>query len=297
MDWSLFQLACAAVLLVAYVVLFRLTERAERARLARMIALIAVSAWAGEETSILRYAFYGYPDSWWLKLDEVPLIVVAIWPLVVLTASQVIESLFPRLGRVAHAAAIGVMVFIDASLVETVAVAANLWSWAEGGYLGVPVIGLIGWAAYAFSIALFLPGPGAVSGPGRQLQRLSDKAVSATGWLEKLSVLIISLAITHALLVVSWWALFRHALRGEWPAWSAWVALALSAILTVVLWRRGRRIPLAVAAPRGLATSVFVVLLALYADGWPLVVHFGAIALPYLALIAPTARGEVSRRV
>lgn len=294
MHWPLFQLACVVVLAVAYTLLFRHTAAGERTRLAKMIVLIAVSAWLGEETSILRYRFYGYPESWWVKLDEVPLLVVAIWPLVILTADQVIRALFPGLGRLAHAAAIAAMVFVDASLVETVAVASGLWSWVEGGYLGAPLIGLVGWAAYAFSIALFLPGETGGNRLERRLAQLSERALGAGGALEKVNVLIVlvvSLAVTHLILVVTWWALFRHALRHELPEFATWLVLGGSLVLTVWLRRKDGRIPLSVALPRALATSVFVVLLALYAPGWPLFVHFAAIALPYLALIdwAPIA--------
>lgn len=297
MDWTLFQLACVAVLAVAYGLLTLQTARGERRRLWALIGLIAVGAWLGEETSILRYRFYGYPDDWWLKLDEVPLLVVAIWPLVVLTADQVIRALFPGLGRLAQAAAIAAMVFIDASLVETVAVAANLWWWVEGGYIGAPLIGLIGWAAYAFSIALFLPSSRATDGPVHPRSRID-------GWLgeisartlglkgsagEKVSALIISLlvslAVTHALLVLSWWAFFRHALRGTLPEEAAYGVLVLGLAGAVWLWRRGRRMPLSIAGPRALATSVFVVLLVMYADGPPLYLHFLAVALPYLAIL------------
>lgn len=294
MDWTLFQLACVAVLAVAYGLLTVQTPRGERARLWRLVLLIAVSAWLGEETSILRYRFYGYPDEWWLKLDEVPFLVVAIWPLVVLTADQVIRALWPGLSRVGHAAAIAAMVFVDASLVETVAVAADLWWWVEGGYLGAPLIGLVGWAAYAFSIALFLPaGPGSKGSSSRLERWLSETSARALGSggapVRKVSALIVtlvvSLAVTHALLVVCWWAFFRHALRGALPEEAAYGVLALGALGAAWLWRRGRRMPLSVAGPRALATSVFVVLLVVNADGPPLYLHFLAVALPYLAIL------------
>lgn len=293
MDWTLFQLACVAVLAVAYGLLTVQTPRGERGRLWLLVGLIAVGAWLGEETSILRYRFYGYPDDWWLKLDEVPLLVVAIWPLVVLTADQVIRALWPGLSRVGHAAAIAAMVFVDASLVETVAVAADLWFWVEGGYLGAPLIGLVGWAAYAFSIALFLPAaPGSKAEASRLATWLggtSARALAGGVTFQKMSALIVtllvSLAVTHALLVVCWWALFRHALRGALPEEIAYGVLALGALAAAWLWRRGRRMPLGVAGPRALATSVFVVLLVLYADGPPLYLHFLAVALPYFAIL------------
>lgn len=308
MNWTLFQIACLVVLAFAYALLYRDTAPAERRRLTTTILLIAVTSWAAEETSILRYSFYGYPDTWWLKLDEVPLIVVLIWPLVILTADQVIRALFPGLSRIGHAFAISLMVFIDASLVETVAVASDLWSWVEGGYLGAPLIGLIGWAAYAFSIALVLPTPipkspsrvthapdcarpsptpsSLTARLTRRLDHLAAILHSPSPWLAYLVTCALSLAVTHALLVLTWWAFFRHALRDELPHYAAWIALAVSISISVIMVRRPHRIPLATAIPRAAATSVFVVLLAVYADGPPLYVHFAAIALPYLALIS-----------
>ncbi len=307
MNWPLFQTACLVVLAFAYALLYRDTAPSERRRLTTTIVLIALTSWAAEETSILRYGFYGYPDTWWLKLDEVPLIVVLIWPLVVLTADQVIRALFPGLSRIGHAFAIGLMVFIDASLVETVAVASDLWFWVEGGYLGAPLIGLIGWAAYAFSIALVLPShpkspspvtrspdsarpsPTPASFTTRLTHRLDDLAHdlhSPSPWLACLVTCAMSLAVTHALLVLTWWAFLRHALRDELPHYAAYIALAVSISISVIMIRRPHRIPLATAIPRAAATSVFVVLLALYAEGPPLYVHFAAIALPYLALIS-----------
>lgn len=124
----------------------------------------------------------------------------------------------------------------------------------------------------------------------RWLEVTSARALGVRGGVaQKVSALIVtlvvSLAVTHALLVLTWWAFFRHALRGELPEEAAFGVVALGAIVAVWLWRRGKRMPLAVAGPRALATSVFVVLLVLYADGPPLYLHFLAVALPYLAIL------------
>jgi hypothetical protein len=269
-DWTLFQIACLLVLAFAYFALFRKAKTSEdRVRLLVVIALIFVGSWLAENTSIRRYEFYAYPDTWWAKLDEMPLLVSAIWPIVVLTAREVIDALFPGLSGLKRAAAVAAIVFVDSSLVESVAVATELWTWREGGYLGVPLIGLVGWSAFAFSMTLMI-------------ERYEKRTMST--WRTFLSPLA-ALGLTHILLVLTWWAFFRHVLREELPAFLPWVVLALSACGAIFLRSRPHRIPVDVALPRIAATSVFVALLAIYGREPGLFVHFGAVALPYLAVL------------
>ena len=267
MDWTLFQLACIAVLGFAYGWL--LWRSPERKRTAILIVVIALAAWAAEETAILRYRFYGYPDTWWVKLDEMPLLVTFIWPMVVLSSRALVDALFPRLGPAKKAFAVGLAVVIDASLVETIAVAAGLWSWVEGGYLGVPLIGLLGWGSFAAAMVYSLEHP------------------KIPLWLSPLT----ALAGTHLLLVALWWACFRHVLRGALPTSAVYVGIGLLLGLAFLLWRRGRKFPLTIAVPRVAATSVFVVLLFLHATT-ELALHFAAVAVLYLATLdrsRPTA--------
>jgi len=288
MPTPIFQLACTAVLAFAYAFLFAKTPREKRRALAIEALLIACASWLGEETSILRYRFYAYPDTWWLKLDEVPLLVVAIWPMVVLSSRQIIDTLFPTLVTrpLARALVVGLAVIVDASLVETIAVASDLWHWVEGGYLGAPLIGLIGWGANAFAITLAMTWP-PLRDPLSRLPRLMSHALTP----------LVATALTHLVLVVAWWVFFRHALRDTLPTWTLAVTLTLSVAGTLALLRRAPRIPLTLAIPRIAATSVFVALLAFHipsqvasdphAAALPLLVgHFAAIALPYLTLMA-----------
>jgi hypothetical protein len=271
LDWPLFQLACLLVLAFAYTALIRAERAPEgRRRLLVSIALIFVGSWLAENTSIRRYGFYAYPDTWWLKLDEMPLLVSAIWPIVVLTARQVITALFPGLVGLRRAAAVAAIVFIDASLVEAVAVATPLWAWREGGYLGVPLIGLIGWSAFAFSITLMI----------EQYEKQDNPRI-----LQTLARPFLALGLTHLLLVVTWWVCFRHVLRGPLPETVVWYVLGLSLVGSLLLRRRPNRIAADIALPRIAATSVFFVLLALFGDGPALTLHFAAVALPYLALL------------
>jgi hypothetical protein len=269
MPTPLFQLACVGVLAFAYGWLLFKASPAQRKSLALTIVTIAIAAWAAEETSILRYRFYGYPDTWVPKIDEMPLLVAFIWPMVILSSRSIVEVLFPNLSIVRKTCAVGVAVVIDATLVETVAVASGLWGWVEGGYLGAPLIGMLGWGAFAAAMTYSLEHP------------------KIPLWLTPLT----ALAGTHLLLVILWWAFFRHALRGELPTWSVYIGVA--AILALAAWlrSRGRLIPILLTVPRVAATSVFVALLILHAS-FELALHFAAIAVLYLALLdfrRPTA--------
>ncbi len=260
MDWTLFQIGCLVVLAFAYGWILRAAPD-RRATLATIL-LIALSAWAAEETSILAYRYYAYPDTWWLKLDEMPLIVTLIWPVVILSSRALVDALFPSLTPVKKALAVGLAVVVDASLVETIAVAASLWTWVEGGYLGAPLAGIIGWGAFAAAMVFALEHP--------KIPR----------WASPL----IALGATHLAIIASWWMLFRHALRGELPSWSVAIAIALIAALGLWLLRRPRRIPMRLAPPRIAATSVFVVLLFMHATT-ELILHFVAVAALYLVTL------------
>jgi hypothetical protein len=272
MDLQTFQALCAAVLAVAYAVMFVTTPRGERRRLLVDVLVIAVASWLAEETAILRYRFYAYPDWWWLKLDELPFLVIAIWPVVILSSRAVIDRLWPGLGGLRLALAVGLAVTVDATLIETISADARLWRWVEGGYLGVPLIGMLGWGAFAFAITWSM--------------ELKVKRFA----LSRALAPVLALALTHLLLVGLWWGGFRFVLRGALPAELVYGVFAASAVLSVLLFRRrgqGRMIPPSVALTRILASSVFVVLLADSdtPETWALWLHLGAVALPYLATV------------
>jgi len=176
-----------------------------------------------------------------------PLLVAFIWPMVIVSSRQLVDVLFPGLGPARKALAVGVAVVVDASLVETIAVASGLWSWVEGGYLGAPLIGLIGWGAFAAAMTFSLEHP------------------KIPLWLTPLT----ALAGTHLVLVVTWWALFRHALRGELPSWTAFLGVA--ALLGQTTKRRftptraSSKIPMTLAVQRISAPWVLVMPYALNA--------------------------------
>ncbi len=260
-----FQLLCLAVLATAWAFLLRQGDDARA--LARDGLLLGAGAWLGEQTCIAWYAFYGYADFWWVRLGHIPLLVALIWPMVILSARQVVGALAPNARGLASAALVGLVVIFDASLVEVVAVRAGLWAWAEGGYLDVPLIGILGWGFYGAAASWWLD---RARGPWR------------------LALPLVALPLTHGLIQLAWWALFRWTLRdpatlGPTLFWAAFAALALAFALRARA--RGLGLPLDTALPRVLASAVFLYLLVTFDasdDTWLRWRHTALVAVPYL---------------
>lgn len=271
MPLPIFEGAC---LVVVALTLWAMGRATGLGRLLRDYAILAVAAWIGEDTCIAFYHFYAYAPDWHLRLHHVPALVPLIWPLVILSARDVVSALWPDL-RSARPLAVGTLVAFDASLVEVVAVRAGLWSWAEAGHLGVPVIGIIGWGFFALGV---------------------DVALSKER--PALAIVLGPLA-AHTLIIASWWGLFRWTMRGALGTASvAGVALvgALACAVVLVARRKGQAIPVAIAAPRMIAAALFVTLLLLTAPAdAPLWVHAAAVAVPYLAATDLSLRGRRSR--
>lgn len=227
------------------------------------IAVIAVASWVGEVTCIRWYAFYQYDAPWTFFIDVMPLLVALIWPFVLLSARELVHRSFsPRLGR-GGVLALFVIVLYDAALIEPVAVRAGLWSWNEPGLFGVPVIGIVGWAYFGAVAAVCI-------------DRLDGPA--------KLLTILIAPAVTHVLLVASWWGCLKWILRLPISApVAAGFALGIALCLGVVVKRSGKAVGLEVMAPRMAAASLFMVLLFLRgSDTAPLLVYGLTFAIPYL---------------
>ena len=138
MPQSLFEAACVFVIVVT----LAMTARARPARgLLADYFVLAAAGWVAEQSCIQAYRFYSYAEAWSIHVGDVPLLVPLIWPLVILSARDVVSSLWPGARRWSPLL-VGAVVAFDASLVEVVAVRAGLWSWTEPGHLGVPVIGI-----------------------------------------------------------------------------------------------------------------------------------------------------------
>lgn len=270
------QLSCAAILALFTVV--RVRRDPDPARVLRRLALLAVASWIGEESCIHLYAFYFYSPDWSLHLDRVPLLIPLIWPVVILSAHDLATHVLQRPGRAPRPFAVPLLgaavVLADASLIEPIAVASGLWTWTHPGLFSVPLIGIIGWSFFA--------------GAAMAVFDRADRASPPDARLEAL-VLVLAPAATHALLVLTWWGLFRwtQGAVSPWPVVA--LAWALSIALGVLAWRAGlrRRIPAVLMWLRVPAAAFFFALLALHGrDLAPLVAYALAFAPPYLAMTA-----------
>lgn len=132
----------------------------------RVAAILAIAACIAENSCISWYKYYEYSEDWGLFLGHVPLHVVLIWPLFILGEYQYLRSLCSLdsldlpLTVYKRAIILCSLCFIDtsllANLVEIYCVSANLWSWRESNCLGVPFIGILGWALFATPAVLVL---------------------------------------------------------------------------------------------------------------------------------------------
>jgi hypothetical protein len=271
MSLPFFEVACVVVVLLTLAAMAR--TRGARPLLVDYAAL-AIAGLVGEDTCIALYRFYDYASGWHLRVHHVPLLVPLIWPLVILSARAVVSELWPTLRR-ARPLAVAALVVFDASLVEVVAVRAGLWSWAEPGHLGVPLIGILGWGYFA---------------AGAELALDRDRPALA---------IVLGPLAAHALIQLTWWGLFRWTLRGALGDASVMgvATLALGALAMVIAARRaGRAISLSNAAPRMIAASLFVALLISTAGADPsLWIHTLSVAIPYLAATSYALTGTRSR--
>ncbi len=259
MSQSTFETACAVVIAVTLLAMAR--TRGAKALLVDYVVL-AAAGWVGEQSCIQWYRFYAYAPQWSIFVGSVPLLVPLIWPLVILSARDIVSSLWPSAGRLAPLI-VGAVVAFDASLVEVVAVRAGLWGWAEPGYLGVPVIGILGWGYFAIGASAALD--------------------QKTPWKHAL-VMVLGPLTAHALILATWWGLFRWTLRGDLgnASLAAMAVLGAGASLAVRSSRRaGHLVPMSVAGPRSSAALLFLVLFALHAMSdlrvW---IHLVAVSVP-----------------
>ncbi len=225
------------------------------------LACVSVAAWICEDTCIRAFGFYSYSAQWVGFIDQVPIAIVCIWPVVVMSAIDGARAFLPRASPHARALLVMILVTTDASMIEPIAVSAGLWSWTEPGPFDVPIIGILGWGFFALGAAYAVE-------RGRPLLALP-----------------VGLVTTHALLLATWWVALKWLPRGidELPfviaAWIASIALTAFVIkrnITAVRRDLMLRVP---------AASFFFVLLALYSrDDVMLLAYACAFVPPYLAL-------------
>lgn len=279
MNITLFEGLCVLVILLTLATMARFStdERGLRGLLGDY-TLLALAGFVGEQTSITLYQHYAYAPAWHARVLDVPALVPLIWPLVLLSAREVRTCLFPTARGLWRAALLGVFVTIDASLMEVLATRAGLWSWSEGGYLDVPILGILAWGLFAAAVDGLLD---SLRGPARLL------------------VIPGSVVLAHALICMTWWYGLRWVFRDDFSNLGMLKMVAFSVLVSLYAWRlrKKRMLPPRVVLPRVAAALVFVALfLSTAATSGPHWLHLIAIAVPYCLLTDWRALGAFFSR-
>ncbi len=205
--------ALCAVIVALWCIARLAIEPSTRALWLKLL-VVAVAAWVAEDTSIRWYSFYFYSRAHWsLFVDQVPLMILCIWPVVIVSAYDLSVALWPSVTSWRRGGIVMGLVWCDASLIEPIATHTGLWTWTEGGLWRVPIIGILGWGFFSFGVG----------------------AVLAT---RPLLALLVGPVVCHALLVGTWWAGFRFITVEILP----WPVVIVVAIVAVVVARQAARL-------------------------------------------------------
>jgi len=264
-------LETACLIIMMFYLIMRLHGVPNKTNILLRFAAVATAAWIAEDSAIRLYGFYQYSPHWSVFVDQVPLMVMLIWPIVV-DSAIVMAGGGTEKHRALTTVLVGALVLSDASLIEPVAVFSGLWSWNAPGLFGVPPIGVFGWAFFAF----------AVTGIVRRL--------ATNDHMKLLLIPLLAPLATHALLLAAWWSSLRWVSVPLNIGWAAALLWSLSLVVTVSVVRRrpGDRVQPQILAARVPAALFFFGLLALRggeADLWTWVLAF---VPPYLALSSQT---------
>jgi hypothetical protein len=193
-----------------------------------------------------------------------------VWPAVVHSAWDLSSQLFGGRSKSIPLAA-GAIVLTDAALIEVVAVRSGLWAWSVPGLFQVPLIGILGWAFFAFFCAWLLI-------------RAERERPMKIFFL----ITVVPVLGTHILLLITWWGLLRWLSGPIHPLWAAAATWTVSLILVFMIGKKraGRSIKRKTLLWRLPAAAFFFVLLAIHGyDDIGLVLFALAFAPPYLALL------------
>ena len=270
------ELTCLAI--VAVYLGMRFAREEDRRGFLFRLVVVALAAWVTEETCIRWYGFYSYSPRWSVFAGRVPLMVALIWPVVIDSARMLARHLTGGGSARMVAAATAGLVFTDAALIEPVSVHVGLWAWTEPGLLGVPVIGVLGWALFTLvAVGVF------------EVIRQQGR-----GGVWDLVAIPAAFGLTHLLLLAAWWGALRWVSGSINPwiaasgAWAVSIALAVAASKTAA----AGRVPLRTPFLRVPAALFFFVLLGIHHEGaGPLIFWTVAFAPPYLVLTFRSMRG------
>lgn len=265
----MFLLELASVAIVAIYVALRGRDE-PRWRFAMRMLAIAIAAGVTENLCIRLYGFYEYSPQWSTFVGHVPLMVIAIWPVVIHSAWDLSRHLL-RPGHRLIPVMAGGIVFIDAALIEPIASSAGLWTWHVPGLFGVPPIAILGWALFG--------------GACVALWEYNERTAQPS-WAETLVIGVVPV-VTHLSLLITWWIALRwlsqpiDPLAGLIAAW--FFSAIASAWFLSERWRRRLSEDLMLA--RVPATLLFGGLLAALATKLPLLALYGAaFAMAYTCL-------------
>jgi hypothetical protein len=270
------EIICLAI--VFLFIVFQLKYRQDPARFLWRLLLLAIASWLGENTVIHAYHFYSYAPRWTIFLDRVPLLVVLIWPVVIASAWHLVGYLFPaRTGWLTLAG--GMLVLSDASLIEPIAVQAQLWQWHEPGIFQVPPIGILGWAYFA-GCCIFI-------------MEKNSRAKRHAYWDALL--LVFPPLLTHLFLLLTWWGGLRWVNSPISAAPMVAIVCTISLVLTYLAWTKesARNIPRMEMLLRIPAALFFFALLAMYGrTNPPLIACAIAFTPPYLVLTIKSGKSQ-----
>ena len=234
-----------------------------------------------EETSIRTYHFYQYSPDWNLFAGHVPILVILVWPVVIHSGWELASQLMKENKRHVHLVA-ALIIWIDASLIETISVKAGFWSWNAPGIFGVPLIGIFGWAYFSFLSILLL----------------SLKRVRKAGIAKIFFILVITVCGTHVLIVATWWFIFRWILFPINTVFITALAWFITTLLIYLIHRKNLGINvdskiLLIRFPPAILFLVF------YLKGSPDVFHTAyvlAFSFSYLFLICKISKAEAIQK-
>ena len=271
-----------AFLIATVYSLFRILGYPERKRTLIRLALIAAAGWCVEETCILSYGFYSYSTDWRLSLFNVPILIMLVWPAVIQSAWDLASQLAARKVKLVPVIAAGI-VWTDACLIEPVAVNAGLWHWNRPGIYHVPLIGLFGWACFAYLCVRVLS--------------LKDRNV-VSGAVNR-GLMVLPVLGVHLMLLCTWWAVFKWIDTPLDPIVVAATAWGISICLSGAIFRSDLafRIEKKTLLSRIPATLFIFGLLAVSADtDRYLSIYTVAFLLPYLTVMTKLYRSERKRK-
>lgn len=237
--------------------------------------MIAVSGGVCENTCIWWYDFYHYnQEVWYAYVGAMPIEVTIIWPQVIFGSHRLMRENFGLQG--VTLAAVGASeVFGLAYFVEIVCVSRGFWTWTKSNIMGVPIIGVIGWAVFAFCAFLTL-----------EVMR-KDRPLSV---LPVLCLPLLSMGAVHATVIALWQCGFAYVSEIDLSenlvcAGSLVGSLGMMAAVALFPVRSWVNLRVSQEIPRLVAAGLLFYTLLKGSPSWQQIVISVAFALPYLGCL------------